>query len=93
MFAREYWSVIPDIITMAKSLAVGKPLSAVTGRKEIMQSAYAGGIRGTFSGNPLACTAGLKVIEVMKRDNFSSKANQISEIICKQLEKMQSNIH
>jgi len=88
MFACEYWSVIPDIITMAKSLAAGIPLSAVTGRKEIMQSAHAGGIGGTFSGNPLACTAGLKVIEIMKRDNFSYKANQIGEIICKRLEKM-----
>jgi len=90
MFACEHWSVIPDIITMAKSLAAGIPLSAVTGRKEIMQSAHAGGIGGTFSGNPLACTAGLKVIEVMKRDNFNYKANQISEIIYKRLEKMES---
>jgi len=90
MFACEYWSVIPDIITMAKSLAAGIPLSAVTGRKEIMQSAHVGGIGGTFSGNPLACTAGLKVIEVMKRDDFSSKANQIGEIIYKRLEKMKS---
>ena len=90
MFACEYWSVIPDIITMAKSLAAGIPLSAVTGRKEIMQSAHTGGIGGTFSGNPLACTAGLKVIEIMQRDNFSSKANQIGEIIYKRLEKMQS---
>lgn len=90
MFASEYWTVIPDIITMAKSLAAGIPLSAVTGRKEIMESAHVAGIGGTYSGNPLACTAGLKVIEVIKRDNFSYKANQIGEIICKRLEKMQN---
>jgi len=90
MFASEYWSVIPDIITMAKSLAAGIPLSAVTGRKEIMQSAHVGGIGGTYSGNPLACTAGLKVIDIMKRDNFNYKASKIGEIIYKRLEKMQN---
>jgi len=90
MFASEYWSVIPDIITMAKSLAAGIPLSAVTGRKEIMESAHVAGIGGTFSGNPLACTAGLKVIEIMKRDNFASKASKIGTIIYKRLEKMQN---
>jgi len=81
MFASEYWSVIPDIIIMAKSLAAGIPLSAVTGRKEIMESAHVGGLGGTYSGNPLACTAGLKVIEVMQRDNFTEKAQKIGEII------------
>ena len=90
MFACEYWSVIPDIITMAKSLAAGIPLSAVTGRKEIMESAHVGGIGGTYSGNPLACTAGLKVIDIMKRDNFNSKASKIGAIIYKRLEKMKN---
>jgi len=90
MFACEYWSVIPDIITMAKSLSAGIPLSAVTGRKEIMQSAHVAGIGGTYSGNPLACSAGLKVIDIMKRDNFASKASKIGAIIYKRLEKMQN---
>ena len=90
MFACEHWSVVPDIITMAKSLAAGIPLSAVTGRKEIMQAAHAGGLGGTFSGNPLACTAGLKVIEIMERDNFKEKANRIGEIILNRLEKLKN---
>jgi len=90
MLACEYWSIIPDIITMAKSLSAGIPLSAVTGREEIMQSAHVGGLGGTFSGNPLACTAGLKVIEIMKRDNFSGKANIIGKLILNRLEKLKS---
>jgi len=81
MFASEYWEVTPDIITTAKSIAGGIPLSAVTTRIEIIESSQVGGIGGTFCGNPLACVAGLKVIEIMERDNFAKKARIIGEII------------
>ncbi|MBA7555385.1 4-aminobutyrate aminotransferase GabT [subsurface metagenome] len=81
MFASEYWEVAPDIIITAKSIAGGLPLSAVTARKEIFEASQVGGIGGTFCGNPLACIAGLKVIEIMERDNFMEKAQKIGEII------------
>lgn len=81
MFASEYWEVAPDIITTAKSIAGGLPLSAITAREEIIEASQVGGIGGTFCGNPLACAAGLKVIEIMERDNFTEKAQKIGEII------------
>jgi len=81
MFASEYWEAVPDIITTAKSIAGGLPLSAVTAREEIIEASRIGEIGGTFCGNPLACAAGLKVIEIMERDNFARKAQRIGEII------------
>jgi 4-aminobutyrate aminotransferase/(S)-3-amino-2-methylpropionate transaminase len=88
MFACEYWPVKPDIITMAKSLGGGIPLSAVTGKAEIMDAPQTGGIGGTFSGNPLGAAAGLKVLEIMKRDDFERKSQHIGEVMTKRLEAM-----
>lgn len=81
-FASEYWAeagCAPDIISSAKSIAAGLPLSAITAREEIMQVVPAGTIGGTFCGNPLACTAALKVIEIMQRDHLAEKACAIGE--------------
>jgi 4-aminobutyrate aminotransferase/(S)-3-amino-2-methylpropionate transaminase len=61
MFAMEHWGVEADITTVAKSLAAGMPLSAVVGRKELMDSVHASGIGGTYGANPLACRAALAV--------------------------------
>jgi 4-aminobutyrate aminotransferase/(S)-3-amino-2-methylpropionate transaminase len=83
MFASEYWAengVYPDIVTSAKSIAAGLPLSAVTGRAEIMDASQAGGIGGTYAGNPISCVAGLKVIEILERDNYAAKSMRIAEI-------------
>jgi 4-aminobutyrate aminotransferase / (S)-3-amino-2-methylpropionate transaminase / 5-aminovalerate transaminase len=88
MFASEYWDVVPDIITTAKSMAGGLPISAVTARAEIFDAAHVGGIGGTFSGNPLACEAGLKVIDIMERDNFAKKAQVIGKIILSRFMKL-----
>ena len=89
MFASEYWETAPDIITTAKSIAGGLPLSAVIARAEIIEAPQVGEIGGTFCGNPLACAAGLKVIEIMERDNFAKKAQIIGEIIQNRFKKMQ----
>ncbi|KZL89318.1 4-aminobutyrate--2-oxoglutarate transaminase [Clostridium magnum] len=91
MFASSYWEefgVYADIVTSAKSIAAGLPLSAVTARAEIMNSAQIGGIGGTYSGNPLATTAALKVIEIMERDNFVEKACHIGELTRTRLNEM-----
>lgn len=83
-FASEYWKEAgcpPDIMTSAKSLAAGLPLSAITAREEIMQSVPKGTIGGTFSGNPLSCAAALKVIEIMKRDNLAERACEIGKTV------------
>ena len=57
MFACEHEGVVPDLITTAKALGGGMPLSAVTGRAELMDTVPAGGLGGTYAGNPVACAA------------------------------------
>ncbi len=84
MFATDYWAeagVYPDIVSTAKSIAGGVPLSAVTASKDIMESAPAGTIGGTYGGNALACAAALKVIEIMERDNLAERAQEIGSIV------------
>ena len=89
MFAIEHWDVVPDIMILAKSLAAGLPLSAVVGRKEIMDSPHIGGLGGTYGGNPVACRAALAVLEVFEQENLLLKAEHISKIIEKYLESWQ----
>lgn len=82
MFASMYWEeagVQPDIIATAKSIAAGVPLSAIIARKEIMEAAASGTIGGTFCGNPLACAAALKTIEIMERDHLAERSCEIGK--------------
>jgi 4-aminobutyrate aminotransferase/(S)-3-amino-2-methylpropionate transaminase len=74
MFAIEHWGVEPDLITVAKSLAAGMPLAAVVGRQEIMDAVHAWGLGGTYGGNPVACVAGLAVLDVFEEENMLEKA-------------------
>ncbi|BCN30055.1 aspartate aminotransferase family protein [Anaeromicropila herbilytica] len=86
MFVSNYWEeagCAPDIITTAKSIAGGVPLSAVTAREEIFDGVKAGIIGGTYGGNPLACASALKVIEVMERENLCERSLEIAKI-CKE---------
>ena len=69
-FACEHEGVVPDIVTTAKSLGGGLPISAVTGRAELMDAVHPGGLGGTFGGNPLACAAALAAIDTMERDGL-----------------------
>ncbi|PWC27836.1 4-aminobutyrate--2-oxoglutarate transaminase [Teichococcus aestuarii] len=91
LFAIEHSGVQPDIITMAKSLAGGFPLSAVTGKAEIMDSPMAGGLGGTYGGNPLACAAGNAVLDVIEEEGLCARADQIGEIIVSALKEMQAS--
>jgi len=88
MFASHYWKEAPDILTTAKSLAGGLPLSAVTVKKEIIDSLPSGVLGGTFAGNPLACVAGLEVLNIMERDKFTEKAQKIGTIMRNRFEIM-----
>ena len=76
-FAIEHEGVVPDLITMAKSLAGGLPLGAVTGRADIMESVHVGGLGGTFGGNPLSCAAALAVLDSIERDDLLGRAVRI----------------
>ena len=81
MFAVDHEGVVPDMITMAKGIAGGLPLAAVTGRAEIMDSVHAGGLGGTYGGNPVACAAALGALESYAQDNLTARAQHIGQIL------------
>lgn len=83
-FASEYWAeagAAPDIVSTAKSMGAGAPISAITAREEIMDAVIPGTIGGTYCGNPLACAAALKTMEIYKRDDYAGKACHIGEVV------------
>ena len=81
MFAADHEGVVPDLVTTAKGIAGGMPLSAVTGRTDIMNSAHAGGLGGTYTGNPTAVAAALATIETYQEENLVERAREIGAII------------
>jgi len=81
MFACEHYGLQPDLIVMAKSLAGGLPLSAVTGRSEVMDSPQIGGVGGTYTGNPVSCAAALAAVEFMEREQLPKRALEIGETV------------
>jgi 4-aminobutyrate aminotransferase / (S)-3-amino-2-methylpropionate transaminase / 5-aminovalerate transaminase len=89
MFAVEHAGIEPDLITIAKSVAGGVPLSAVTGKAEIMDAPAAGGLGGTFAGSPLACAAGLAVLEVMREEQLLARAVEIGRFMSSRLKGLQ----
>lgn len=81
MFASDHEGVVPDLIVMAKGIAGGLPLSAVTGRTEIMESTHVGGLGGTYGGNPVACAASLATLEVIENGGLIKRAREIETIL------------
>ncbi|MGA2645563.1 MAG: 4-aminobutyrate--2-oxoglutarate transaminase [Candidatus Sulfotelmatobacter sp.] len=79
MFASERYGIEPDLLVTAKSLGGGLPLAAVTGRAEIMDAPAAGGLGGTFAGNPLSCAAALAVVDLFETDNLLVRANELGD--------------
>ena len=89
LFAIEHWGIAPDVVTTAKSLAGGLPLSAVTGRAELMDGPHVGGLGGTFGGNPVACRAALAVLEVLVEDGLLARAEQLGAELRRRLDNLQ----
>jgi len=81
LFALEHSGIKADIVTLAKSLAGGFPLAAVTGRREVMDAVSPGGLGGTYAGNPIACAAANAVLDVIEEENLCARANQIGAVI------------
>jgi 4-aminobutyrate aminotransferase/(S)-3-amino-2-methylpropionate transaminase len=77
MFGFEHSGIEPDLVTVAKSLAAGLPLAAVTGKAAIMDAPGPGGLGGTYAGNPLACAAGLAVLEVFEQEGLVDRAVEL----------------
>ena len=90
MFACDHEGIVPDIIVTAKGIAGGLPLSAVTGRAEIMDSAHVGGLGGTYAGNPLACAAALASIDAFENDGLVERATAIGELMLGRLSELAS---
>jgi 4-aminobutyrate aminotransferase/(S)-3-amino-2-methylpropionate transaminase len=89
MFAMEYEGVVADLVTTAKAIGGGLPLSAVTGRAEIMDHPQAGGIGGTYGGNPAAVAASAATLDKVVREDLASQALHIGEIITKRMTELQ----
>jgi 4-aminobutyrate aminotransferase / (S)-3-amino-2-methylpropionate transaminase / 5-aminovalerate transaminase len=88
-FACDHEGVVPDLVATAKGIAGGLPLSAVTGRAEIMDAVHAGGLGGTYGGNPVACAAALGAITTMREQDLPAKARAIGEVMLPRLRELQ----
>ena len=85
MFASELFGIVPDLITTAKGIAGGMPLAAVTGRAEIVDATHAGGLGGTYGGNPVACAAALAAMDAFENDGLIERAQQIEALLTARL--------
>jgi 4-aminobutyrate aminotransferase / (S)-3-amino-2-methylpropionate transaminase / 5-aminovalerate transaminase len=85
-FASDYEHVVPDLITTAKGIAGGLPLAGVTGRAEMMDSVHAGGLGGTYGGNPVACAAALGAIDTMLKEDLPARARVIESLMLPRLQ-------
>ena len=92
MFAMEHFGVLPDLMTIAKSLAGGLPLSAVTGRAEIMDAPAPGGLGGTYAGNPLAIAAAHAVIDVMRDERLPERGQRLGDQLKVVLESLRAEV-
>jgi 4-aminobutyrate aminotransferase/(S)-3-amino-2-methylpropionate transaminase len=90
MFNSEYSGVEPDLMTMAKGIAGGYPLSAVVGKAEIMDSPVPGGLGGTYGGSPVGCAAGLAVLEIMEEEDLLNRSIIIGDLFNKRLTDLQN---
>ncbi|WP_226654967.1 4-aminobutyrate--2-oxoglutarate transaminase [Pseudalkalibacillus hwajinpoensis] len=78
-FATEHFGIVPDLVTVSKSLGAGTPISGVIGRREVMDAADQGELGGTYSGSPLGCRAALAVLDVIEEEGLNQRALQIGE--------------
>jgi 4-aminobutyrate aminotransferase / (S)-3-amino-2-methylpropionate transaminase / 5-aminovalerate transaminase len=89
-FASEHEGVVPDLVTTAKGIAGGMPLAGVTGRAELMSAVHAGGLGGTYGGNPVACAAAVASIATMRDADLNGAARRIGGVIDARLRRLQA---
>jgi 4-aminobutyrate aminotransferase len=92
LFAMHHYDVAPDLMTMAKSLAGGMPLSGVVGRADIMDAPAPGGLGGTYAGNPLAVAAALAVLDIIDEEQLCERANRLGERLKTRLGDLQRSV-
>jgi 4-aminobutyrate aminotransferase/(S)-3-amino-2-methylpropionate transaminase len=89
LFAIEHSGVVPDLITVAKSMAGGLPLAGVVGRAEVMDGPAPGGLGGTYAGNPLACAAALAVLDIFEEERILAQAEALGQRLMAHLRGLQ----
>ena len=90
LFAVEHYDVTPDLLTTAKSLGAGMPISAVIGKAELMDAPHPGGLGGTYSGNPVVCAAAIEAVNIINTPEFLARANEVGERFREHLAKLQA---
>ena len=88
LFATEYAGIEPDLMTMAKGIAGGFPISAVCGKAEIMDAPGPGGLGGTYGGSPMGCAAGNAVMQVIEDENLCERAVEIGDLMVSRLQEL-----
>jgi len=91
-FASEIEGIVPDLVTVAKGVAGGMPLSAVVGRADIMDAPQPGGLGGTYAGNPVAVAAALASLETIEQEGLIAKASRLEAIFRERLGKLQEEL-
>jgi 4-aminobutyrate aminotransferase len=91
MFAMEHFGVKADVVTLAKGLAGGLPLSAIVGRADVMDASNPGGLGGTYAGNPIACASAHAVLDVIGEEKLCERSNAIGKIIMDRCSALQEN--
>jgi 4-aminobutyrate aminotransferase/(S)-3-amino-2-methylpropionate transaminase len=86
LFAVEHYDLVPDLITMAKSLGAGMPIAAVTGRAEILDSAHLGGVGSTYGGSPVACAAAIEAVNMIRQPAFLAHARLLGDAMREEME-------
>lgn len=92
LFAMQHYDVLADLITMAKSLAGGMPLSGVVGRADVMDAAAPGGLGGTYAGNPLAVASAHAVLEIIDEEKLCDRATQLGDVLKAKLSSLQADV-
>ncbi|MEY4476884.1 MAG: hypothetical protein RJA31_388 [Actinomycetota bacterium] len=80
-YASEFFGVVPDLVTTAKGVAAGFPIAAVTGRADIMDASHAGGLGGTFGGNPMSAAAAVQVFEEIEKRDLLKEAQRVEKTL------------
>mgnify|MGYP000943658768 CR=1 FL=1 len=91
LFACEQLGVVPDVITTAKALGAGLPISATTGRADIMDAPHLGGLGGTYGGSPVACAAAIEAVRLVRTPAFLAHARRIGDVLREELTRMQAS--
>ncbi|MFE4709096.1 4-aminobutyrate--2-oxoglutarate transaminase [Peribacillus simplex] len=87
-FAIEHFDIVPDLLTVSKSLAAGVPISGVIGRKEIMEVSSPGELGGTYAGSPLGCAAALAVLDIIEEEKLNERGEQLGEVVMNRFRKL-----